>query len=656
MPDGLIDDSDVRALAQHMCGSRAPWTLPVAEAPDASRLYFPALSEAWSSDACTAEIQISNLSDEALMPLWIAFPSAELLEGCSAPTIAQCGPLLAPGGLYHVSIPPDAMQHSAVLFGLRDLSLAEVGLPADERRVLDVVCSASAGLSGDCAEWTALLAAADGRGTWAGVPLSAALGGPLSASVERNCDDPGGSQATTRALHLAPAMPGAIAPEPGRGRYRYAAPIVYSGAADFDAWLHIQNAGSTAVRPVVSIRGRDDCIDVTEAPLPLPGDGDLPPGASVVLPLASAVGPDFQGSALIESDQPLAVVVDIGGRATLLDSTLAPMTEIAGAAAHGPRLGAWLPNPTRNWDSAVQVFNLSPLGPARVRVRMLDDRGVPRTVLDDWVCSEGSQTFFLPIEALRPGDGPGAGRVVVDSLPGPDGVPSQPIAASLMAFGYSGAARTLSVGGEMMPLHGGFRPSSSDGSAPTADLTDLAAWHVPGLAGSSAPTERQWVAVASTEEGAGHVDVSVRAWDGESVVSERCIRLTAGTSSLVDLSAGLARNFRGTALVSAVAWSSDLTRPSLSVSALRLGPQRTSSNTGRDALLLSEGRPLPADRDWLATLPPACPQGPEPTALPTDRPIIFTATPPPSATPTPGSATPEPEARRLWLPWGYVSR
>ena len=640
-PDGQIDIHDANATADHICGDHRPWTPPLVAGVDARRLFVPALN-------CDAHVQVTNMADEALVPIWLGLAATSRTGACDAPVVAECGPLLPPGGLFHLALPADSNQDAAIVLGLRDVPLAELGLPSDERRAADVVCAAASTLPGDCTSWERLLESSEGLGSWAGLPVEQALGGPLAAAVERTCPSAPDDPATARAQYLAVPRAGTPLRDGVAEPHRYALPMLFNDAAGFDTWLHVQNTGAGPARPVVRIAAREDCINDVEAVLEAPDGGPLPPGASTLLRLDSVLGPDFQGSATIESDQPLAIVQSIVGRDTLMDITGLPATVDGESSASGTRWSAWLPDPARNWDIGVAVHNLSPHGAARVRVRLLDEHGGVRSVFDDWVCAEGGQLFFLPLEIVRPSAGPGAGRVLVDSLPTSDGHPASPIAAILSVFHYNGAARGTTTGSGMVQLY----PRTPGGASETGD----AAWFVPGIAGSTAPTERQHIAVANTAEGDGTVDVVVRAWDGTTVVTERCLRLDAGASSLVDLTAGLPRGFRGAALVSAVAWSADLAHPSLSVAAIRLGPPRTVPGTGRDSLVHSEALPATTMHRWADALSDACPSGPEPTTAPTSRPEVATATTAPSATPSPPTTPHVPDEGRLWLPWVRVSR
>ncbi|MBI3968177.1 MAG: hypothetical protein HY329_21275 [Chloroflexi bacterium] len=140
------------------------------------------------------------------------------------------------------------------------------------------------------------------------------------------------------------------------------APIALRSAGGTSTSLHIQNAGTAATS---SLEARFFALD-QPAPTATVRLSSLAPGAAVELGQASL--PDlpsgFQGSAVVESDQPLALVVNQSNGKSLLSSA----GQVTGASTlYGPLVL----NNNGGFSSSIQVQNAGS-GSASVTVKVFD--------------------------------------------------------------------------------------------------------------------------------------------------------------------------------------------------------------------------------------------------------------------------------------------
>lgn len=182
---------------------------------------------------------------------------------------------------------------------------------------------------------------------------------------------------------IAPSMDGEWI---GDGNTRsYYAPISMDAYHGFETVFHIQNSGQICTSITVYYQNQETCtVDYTEYV------GDLAPGETIDV-LVPDLGPDWLGSARIEAQTALGIIVDQFGRGLLLTHR-----------ANGPWVGDTviyadlLYREYNGWVSGIQVQNTSPAAKTWVQVEFFDNSGDFLGLYGDWLCEDGATTFYLP--------------------------------------------------------------------------------------------------------------------------------------------------------------------------------------------------------------------------------------------------------------------
>ena len=232
-------------------------------------------------------------------------------------------------------------------------------------------------------------------------------------------------------------------------------PLIYGDKAGFDTTVYIQNAGDRTATVDLHVAAQDDCNpeQLCRSVSIAPGEtlSWRPTGAGQNDP-TRCVRPDWQGSARLESDQPLAAIVEIRGRDVQFDyAALAPRVAFDANGTPLPAGGRTMaygplrPSHEGGWDVGVQVQNLSRTRPAQVRVEFLDERGAQVSVLDDLICAAGSQTFFLPVDDARAERRVGSVRVISQRTATDLSAEPAPIVALATGLRYPDAARSQTL-------------------------------------------------------------------------------------------------------------------------------------------------------------------------------------------------------------------
>lgn len=660
-PDGRIDAFDAEAVRDHYC--RTELEPPVLDPPaapprPADRLLLPALGPDGEGGGCAPEVRVQNVADEAVSVLALAWQqqAASPPGGCAGPAVAWCSGLLAPGGSWRVDPlaalgtgdPRDAGSMS--LWALRDLRASEAGLelPGDPR-LADALCAALAGAPPeDCDAYGALVRAWEEGADWQGLPLDELRGRAIQAAVHRRCQADVTPDLGASAGYAAPDR-STLGPPDDEGRYRYAVPLVYADKAGFRTFLHVQNAGDARAELRLAMKAQDECgFEKDCAPL------GLAPGRAATISVQGCVGPDYQGSAWLVSDQPLATVVDIVGRDARMSYPAVPTrrdTDARGAqvlAGSSVLFGAWNPRPEEGWDTGVQVMNLDPSRAARVRASFVDGSGVIRDFLDDVICPGGTQTFFVPVLGAAPGRE--GGTIVVESLRRPFDADEPPpaLAGLSIAIRYRDPARSEVLAASFSPLQPaglGFRWPEGGGAAGLQAGVGVVA--LPLAAEDAAASA---VVLGNLVRVPGQTEVLLRAMDAEgATLNERCLTLDAGRGARVALNEmALDPSLVGALLVSATSWSHRAPdgRPLVGLSAVVLeGPDGAAEAVAGDGLAQIPGAALLGAPAWVASPAAPCP----PLAVPTPWPSV---TPRPTASPTPTGPPPTatPSSAPIYLP------
>lgn len=203
------------------------------------------------------------------------------------------------------------------------------------------------------------------------------------AVVHRRMLDPDGIGVASDYVGIAPSMDGEVI---GDGVSRsYYAPISMDAYHGFDTVFHIQNSGQICTSITVYYQNQATCtVDIAEYA------GKLAPGQTIDVVVPN-LGPDWLGSARIESQTALGIIVEQFGRGLLL--------------THRAN-GAWVADHTiyadllyreyNGWIAGIQVQNTSAAGKTWVQVEFFDASGDFVGFYGDWLCADGATTFYLP--------------------------------------------------------------------------------------------------------------------------------------------------------------------------------------------------------------------------------------------------------------------
>ena len=349
-------------------------------APDVPELLLPALQWRGPDASCDAEIEVLNAGAEAAVAALVLFgePGECGTADCAGPAAVICTDAVRSDGTAHLSsdhIPDDV--RSGLLYSLSNAAAEDIGLEPSGGTVADVLCPMlAAALPGSCAEYERFKVAYDHGADYDGVPMRAAWGAPLAASVDRACEAP--PEAPDLPVNSSySALWGPALGHVGTdgSSFVYSLPIAHGGLNGLVSQAHVQNAG-------------DSCVAFSVWALPL-GGGEAPQlcaavqleaGAAEMVDMAECIGE--AGSAWVESDGPLAVVADtvatdaigmssyVGAPPSLADMHGRPLLGGSGAVALAPGVyGNYL-----GWSTRLAVQNSGVVDEV-FRVSLLDRSG-----------------------------------------------------------------------------------------------------------------------------------------------------------------------------------------------------------------------------------------------------------------------------------------
>jgi hypothetical protein len=381
-----------------------------------TQVHLPAL-EGVEASGCDTWIVIQNVGSEPTKAALVVFREPGVCgAGCSGPHAVECTGLIAPGSAWYVignqSSGGDHLlvgARSASLFSFTARSFNEV-FPETPFAICDLVADVmcetlSFGVVGDCADYAAFKAAFDQGGAFAGIPQDRAAGAPLAVEVQRTCSDD--APRTDPKLAIYSGVTGSALGGPAAsGEFAYAAPLVLADRSGVTSLLHFQNAGSDCATVEVWLHDSNDCASVLRCDVL-----SIAPGERRTLDPTSCAGQEWEGSSVVRSDQPLALVVDtdgLGGRWSYsgvavpvvgagVDSVTAPLT-------FGEQFG---------WDAGIQVQNLDSALAADMLVTFRDATGNVVATFEDSVCPLGSRSFVLPATDYETGRSVGSVRAEV---------------------------------------------------------------------------------------------------------------------------------------------------------------------------------------------------------------------------------------------------
>lgn len=565
-------------------------------------VFLPLLDTPGPEGSCASRIRIQSLGAAPGQPLLLVWAApAGCVGGCRPPRTALCGPLLAPGGAWTVSV--DALPRRLV---------SGLVLPLAEG-----VCAAVLGsdLLASCSGYERLRGAWDQEGALAELLGHApAYGPPMAASVERRCPDLADKQ-----LDVVAAYAGVSGRHfDGYDRVFDVATFAAIRVRGEGGALHVQNGGPRCASVEVWFQERGACrLDRLCAVT-----SQLPAGGTWRVPLEGCAG-TREGTAWIVSSEPPAVAVEQVAPGAL--GVYPALASDLRRAFDGPPVftagGDVLVAPLA-WSGAerggrLTLQSLDAREPARVRVSRA---GAPGGV-ELRLCPRGGAE--LDLAALGASwEGP----LRVESLPwyrGGRRVTPANLAAVLTLREPGGVAVY-----ELQPA--APDPEAATGPAGSDSASLVVA--VPGPAGDAGPDAPARLAISSLAREPGARRALLGVFDQNGPLDARCLELPENRAAIVDLG-GLARvgPVRASAVISAVVRAPDAApaRAALAVAVLRREPYDDPARHG-DGLSLAAGLPLPRG-------------GPHPLG----------AMAPPCAPPA-SLAEPERDAgRRLWLPLGW---
>lgn len=555
--------------------------------PPADPVHLPALDFRGGAEACRSWIQIQNTGAEAgRAGLVVWGKSTACAPRCEGPLGMVCTGLLPPGGTWRFD--GDALAgglKSGVVYSFSARRLSAIGVElGPDMLVADYLCAAlRAVLAGRCDSYLRFQQAYEAQASYEGLPLSRAFGPSLAVEVLRTC---AGDREPARQARSSYA---GIAGRDFGGRDRifdissYHASLVRHQRDGFEGLLYVQNGGPYCASVELWIQDGDGC-----RPSRFCRSLSIAPGTSQTVDLAACVAPDWEGSAWLNSSEPLAVAVDVYGHDSLMTYTAAP-SELRYSWEGPPEFTAGSPQVfgpliygrDRGWDSRLHVQNLSSRHPARVRVTYLDPAGEPlETTAPEWICPYGVRSFA--VEATDHQPGPWVGSVRVESLPygtpgptpPPGATPAPPGAGPSPAPTYQPNISAVAEltrrrrGGSPdagpMPLDGALAynllpaPLAPDRRrGPEILPQGVALLAIPNLvARSDIPDVTSRLALANHVAEPGRTRLAVFLFDANGLLEGRCLTLEAQEVAYIDLIGWgqVAPSFRGSAVVSALAW------------------------------------------------------------------------------------------------------
>ncbi|MBI3964057.1 MAG: hypothetical protein HY329_00355, partial [Chloroflexi bacterium] len=210
---------------------------------------------------------------------------------------------------------------------------------------------------------------------------------------------------------------------------RVSVPIALRGRSGFNTALYVQNAGTAAATRVeVKYFKLDASSPTASQVITTP----LAPGASLELSQAALteLGDDFQGSAIVEADQPLAVVVNQSNGRSLLAGT----GQAQGAASLS---GPLVMNNNGGFGSLLQVQNAGTAS-TQVTVRVFSSATGAKVGEQTRTLAAGAATAWPIAAPLLPNDERFVGSVTVEAAGGQlIGVVNQANPGSNQASAYS---------------------------------------------------------------------------------------------------------------------------------------------------------------------------------------------------------------------------
>ena len=606
--DEIIDESDLDWMRRGMC----QWSLPERDArppqgpPPQRQVHLPSLawdggaeSGVFGADDCTASVAIQNAgqrASKALLMLWDA-ESSQTSDSCDGPSKIVCSGLIAPSGSWVFG--PEALAGAANGSIYSVDAQVEVELdPGTVTGLADLLCETlHFAATDDCDDYLQFRRAwDDGTDDFAGLPLDEiARGAPLAVRVERDCAHRNARSEVTGARERM-AYAGITESRLGAwsdslSSFGYFAPVLYAKKAGLDSVIIVQNTSLEPAEVEISLSGQNDCggRSYCDNLLVQPGES-VRIQASESCPITpSRPRQDWQGTALVRSNQALAVLAEIAGRSIRIAYPMQPETsslnrDIDGRpyAAHSSLgkvlFGPIVPDQEAGWDAFVSIQNQSLDKDAWVEVSFLDSEGYTLQTYDERICPGNTEIFFIPVIRVDGAQSIGSVRVVSRPLAGEPWEEAASISGVAGAFLYTDPWRSETLEGRAYPLlpesHVGPWPFGADlaGHDPSDPNQAAAAEEaargtailaMPGVVHDpTGPAGTSQIIVSNLSGLPGRTDATLSVIGESGVVATQELSLKAGQVRSVHMQdLGIPPGFHGSAIVSATYWDHALLGP-----------------------------------------------------------------------------------------------
>jgi hypothetical protein len=536
-----------------------------------AQVAVPILDYLGNNDICETWVEAQNIGNDftrIAMAVWGA--PAFCPPQCAGPLKVECSGLLKPGSTWNFiygQVPNGSK--SARLYSFSARSLSELGLADDfgfDDLVADLLCETLFfNVVGDCDDFRRFQLAFNQGGTFAGFPMSVAIGEPIAVEVLRRCS--GGEIAATIASKYSATEAFKFGVyDPVFGGFSYFAPLLYANASGFESVLYLQNAGIDCTAVEIWFQQQDDCLRAFICEV-----FTLAPGETFQFNASDCVGPGWIGSAWMRTSQPMALAVDHIAPSLLMTYSGVPgqlRFSFEGEPFYSPgSVVAYAPliySEYQGWDTGIQVQNLTNTTAAKVKVYFLDRSGDIVTTLVDWICPRGTQTFFLPAIAGLPGNWVGTARVESQEWFTPGGPAVQPTAITAVAHLVKYADIQRTSPNEALAynlLHEWEAFDWQIGSGLGGTTSGVGLFAVPSLlkdlSGTGVTTE---LAIANLVPKPGFTDFAIYIYDMNGLLDFVCEKLNEKQVEYIDLQSWgyIMNGFKGSAVVSATFWEHDV--------------------------------------------------------------------------------------------------
>jgi hypothetical protein len=195
------------------------------------------------------------------------------------------------------------------------------------------------------------------------------------------------------------AYPGLTESMQGEGPpYQYFTPYAMRRYHNLYTVMVIQNSGDQCTPISIYYKEQAPCIFEW-----IQRVEQLAPGESVRLRVPDGINCEWLGSAYVQANEPLSIIVDqtsffrycvdSNDRGTLLTYWAQPYKPAGDTLAYANLMFRM----SSGWQTGIQVQNLTQESlPTFVTVNFLDNSGGELIFLGDWICPNGASTFFLP--------------------------------------------------------------------------------------------------------------------------------------------------------------------------------------------------------------------------------------------------------------------